>query len=182
MVTADRGRIGAGLLAVALLGLGYVLLRPASDPVKRAARRLETGLEIPAIDLARVGRIAAPQGAPSRDIFRFGRGSRDLEPVPTPVIALAPTPGPTVAPTPELPPTPTPWPALNISLIGIVDNGAGRKIGSFVKDGDILLVGEAGQVLGNAFRVVRIGTESAEIEELGSGRTRRLPLRTNQSS
>ena len=29
------------------------------------------------------------------------------------------------------------------------------------------------------FRVVRIGTESAEIEELGSGRTRRLPLKTN---
>ena len=76
-------------------------------------------------------------------------------------------------------PTPTPWPTLNVSLIGIVDNGAGRKIGSFVKDGEILLVGQPGQVLGNAFRVIRIGTESAEIEELGSGRTRRLPLKTN---
>ena len=76
------------------------------------------------------------------------------------------------------PTTPTPWPILNISLIGIVDNGAGRRIGSFVKDGEILLVGQAGQVLGNAFRVIRIGAESAEIEELGSSRTRRIPLKT----
>jgi hypothetical protein len=68
---------------------------------------------------------------------------------------------------------------MNVTLIGIVDNGTGRKIASFVKDGEILLVGVPGQVLGNAFRVVRIGTESAEIEELGSGRTRRLPLKTN---
>ena len=109
-------------------------------------------------------------------MFKFGRDSRaDLNPVPTPVINLPPTP----IPTPDAPPTPTPWPPLNVSLIGIVDNGAGRRVGSFVKDGGSLLVGEAGQVLGNAFRVIRIGTESAEIEELGSGRTRRLPLKTN---
>lgn len=95
------------------------------------------------------------------------------------MIRLSPLPSPTPFQTPEVEPTPTPWPTLNVTLIGIVDNGAGRKIASFVKDGEILLVGQPGQVLGNAFRVVRIGTESAEIEELGSGRTRRLPLKTN---
>jgi hypothetical protein len=97
--------------------------------------------------------------------------------VPTPVITLPPLPG--ASPSPSGPATPTPWPLLNVSLIGIVDNGAGRKVGSFLRDGEILLVGQPGQVLGNAFRVVRIDTESAEIEELGSGRTRRLPLKAN---
>ncbi len=95
-----------------------------------------------------------------------------------PVIVLAPTPD--ALPLVEVEPTPTPWPTLNISLIGIVDNGAGQKVASFVKDGETVLVGLPGQVVGNSFRIIRIGTESAEIQELGSGRTRRLPLKTNQ--
>lgn len=177
MVNLRRGPVVSALLIVAAAPVLFYLLRDP-DPVRRAALRLDAGAEIPEIGLDRLGRAPAPPAAVTRDVFRYGRG-RDADPVPTPVIHLSPTPMP--APTIEAPPTPTPWPVLNVSLIGIVDNGAGRKVGSFVKDGDILLVGEAGQVLGNAFRVVRIGAESAEIEELGSGRTRRIALRTNPS-
>jgi hypothetical protein len=169
---------GAALGAVALF-VGWSAFWPSPDAAQKAALRLEAGSDVPAIGLARLGRAGPASEAPSRDIFKFGRDSRaDLNPVPTPVIKLPPLPA-TPLPTPDAPPTPTPWPALNVSLIGIVDNGAGRKVGSFVKDGDILLVGEVGQVLGNSFRVIRVNTESAEIEELGSGRTRRLPLKTN---
>jgi hypothetical protein len=171
--------LGVSLLVLIAAVLGWNAFGPSKDTPEKAALRLETGSEVPAIGLDRLGRIAAGASAPSRDVFKFGRDSRaDLNPVPTPVIDLPPL-SPTPFPTPEAEPTPTPWPTLNISLIGIVDNGAGRKIGSFVKDGEILLVGQPGQVLGNAFRVIRIGAESAEIEELGSGRTRRLPLKTN---
>lgn len=165
------------LLAFALLLAGRAFW-PEQDAASKAVVRFEAGTEVPAIGLDRLRLKDAANRAPSRDVFKYGRDARaDFLPVPTPVIRLEPLPTP--LPTPEQPPTPTPWPTLNISLIGIVDNGAGRKIGSFVKDGDILLVGQPGQVLANAFRVVRIGTESAEIEELGSGRTRRLPLKTN---
>ena len=172
---------GAALLVAVAGFVGWNAFWPASTTVERAAAiRLETGSEIPVIGLARLGRAAVAAPPPSRDVFKFGRDSRrDLEPLPTPVIKLSPLPTPTPVPTPEAPPTPTPWPVLNVTLIGIIDNGAGRRVGSFVKDSDILLVGEAGQVLGNAFRVIRVGTESAEIEELGSGRTRRLALKTN---
>jgi hypothetical protein len=174
-----RKELGVALLVLVAAFLGWKAFGPAPETVEKAARRLEAGSEVPAIGLDRLGRADATASSPSRDVFKFGRDSRaDLAPVPTPVITLPPLPL-TPFPTPEGEPTPTPWPTLNVSLIGIVDNGAGRKIGSFVKDGEILLVGQAGQVLGNAFRVIRIGTESAEIEELGSGRTRRLPLRTN---
>ncbi len=173
-----RKELGVALLVLVAAFLGWNALGPAPETAEKAARRLETGSEVPAIGLDRLGRADANASSPSRDVFKFGGDSRaDLAPVPTPVIKLPPLPAAT--PTAEGEPTPTPWPTLNVSLIGIVDNGAGRKIGSFVKDGEILLVGQAGQVLGNAFRVIRIGTESAEIEELGSGRTRRLPLKTN---
>ena len=179
MVIPPKQAGGVLLLGVALLA-AWKTFWPAQDIAEKAALRLEVGSEVPAIGLDRLRRADSTNSAPTRDLFKFGRASSaDLAPVPTPVIRLDPIPAATPFPTPESPPTPTPWPTLNISLIGIVDNGAGRKIGSFVKDGDILLVGQPGQVLGNAFRVVRIGAESAEIEELGSGRMRRLPLKTN---
>ncbi len=175
-----RNEVFAGMLLVVLAVLGWnAFLRPGDTPEK-AALRLEAGSEVPAIGLDRVGRPDPGAAPPTRDVFKFGAESRtDLNPVPTPVIKLSPLPAATPFPTPEGEPTPTPWPALNVTLIGIVDNGAGRRIASFVKDGEILLVGQPGQVLGNAFRVLRIGAESAEIEEMGSGRTRRLPLKTN---
>ena len=172
--------LGVALLVVVAAFVGWNAFGPSSDTPEKVALRLEAGSEVPAIALDRLGRLDKARRAPSRDVFKYGAESRaDRAPVPAPVIRLAPTPADTPFPTPEAPPTPTPWPTLNISLTGIVDNGAGRKVASFVKDGEILLVGQPGQVLGNAFRVLRIGTESAEIEELGSGRTRRLPLKTN---
>ena len=177
MVMGAKER-GVALLVVVAALLGWRAFPFTDSPAQRAAVRLEVGSELPAIDLARLTEPRETPRNPGRDIFKFGRDSRvDLSSVPTPVIKLPPRPVEAL-PTPEIPPTPTPWPILNISLIGIVDNGAGRRIGSFVKDGEILLVGQAGQVLGNAFRVIRIGTESAEIEELGSSRTRRIPLKT----
>lgn len=175
-----RKELGAGLLLLILAALVWNGFFRSSDTPEKAALRLDVGSEVPAIGLDRLGRSDAGVVPPARDVFKFGRESRaDLDPVPTPVIRLPPLPPPTPFPTPEAEPTPTPWPTLNVTLIGIVDNGAGRKIASFVKDGEILLVGQPGQVLGNAFRVIRIGAESAEIEEMGSGRTRRLPLKTN---
>ena len=175
-----RKELSAGLLLVIMAVLGWNAFFRSSDTPEKAALRLEAGSEVPAIGLDRLGRPDPGAAPPSRDVFKFGSESRaDLNPVPTPVIRLPPLPPPTPFPTPEGDPSPTPWPSLNVTLIGIVDNGAGRKIASFVKDGEILLVGQAGQVLGNAFRVIRIGAESAEIEELGSGKTRRLPLKTN---
>lgn len=170
--------MGAGLLAIAAVFLAWKSFWPTAETARKEALRLQVGTELPIVGLARLYRTTESSQVPSRDVFKFGRDEkRDLMPVPTPVIALDPLP--TAMLTPEAPPTPTPWPVLNVSLIGIVDNGVGRRVGSFVKDGDTLLVGGPGQVLGNAIRVIRVNTESAEIEELGSGRTRRLPLKNN---
>jgi hypothetical protein len=39
--------------------------------------------------------------------------------------------------------------------------------------------GQVGQTVMNRFRVVRIGFESVDVEEVGSGQVRRIPLRGN---
>src|SRR5262245_27506581 len=149
MVMGPR-EIGIGLLVLVAAFVTWSVFWPVDDTPERAALRLEAGTEVPSVGLDRLGGAVAAAAPPSRDLFKFGSDSRaDLSPVKAPVIPLAPTPEAT--PPPVADPTPTPWPALNISLIGIVDNGEGQKVASFVKDGDTVLVGQPGQVVGNSF-------------------------------
>lgn len=149
----------------------------ASDPAMTSveAVRAETGPPVPRIGFDRASGPRAEAKPASRDLFSYGRG--DVSAYPTPVIVLQPTPF--SIPTPEAEPTPTPWPVLNVVLMGVVELPGGRRGASFVKDGEIVLVGSAGAVLANAFRVVTVSAAAAEIEELGSGRVRRIPLKTN---
>jgi hypothetical protein len=175
-----RPRDAAGV-AVATASLVWAYSTWAAGPATPSvdAVQAETGALLPRIDLDRATRGASASKPAGRDLFSYGRG--DASSYPAPVIRLAPTPPPTPIPlpTPEPEPTPTPWPVLNIVLIGVLELSDGRKGASFVKDGDIVLVGTPGAVLANAFRVVSVAPTSAEIEELGSGRVRRLPLKTN---
>jgi hypothetical protein len=176
---------GREALALILCGLSLVWAWRtwADSPLPSPeAIRAETGPEIPAVGLDRLSKPRADAPAPLRDVFAWGRaGGLDTDPVPTPVIRLAPIPAPTpfqiATPLPD--PTPTPWPLLNVVLTGVVDVPGGRKGASFVKDGEVVLVGPPGAILANAFRVLSVNATSAEIEELGSGRVRRLPLKTN---
>ena len=46
----------------------------------------------------------------------------------------------------------------------------------FLTDKEEVLTGQAGQLVGNRFRIVRIGLESVDIQEVGSEQTRRIPL------
>lgn len=178
MVIRSRDALGIAVAASAAL---WAYATWSSEPIAPTveAVRAETGPELPRIDLERASRPRSDSPEPTRDLFAYGRG--DTSAYPSAVIRLAPTPPPAPAPvpTPESEPTPTPWPVLNVALMGVIELPGGRKGASFVKDGDIVLVGTPGAVLANAFRVVSIASTSAEIEELGSGRVRRIPLKTN---
>jgi hypothetical protein len=124
--------------------------------------------EIPRIDL---GRLEAPKvrtGAGRRDLFDFGVPPT---PPPTPVPVVAPTP----VPTPVVP-TPTPLPPLNVRFTGAIEDKRGLKVAVFLTDKEEVLTGQVGQLVGNRFRIIRIGLESVDIQEVGSEQTRRLPL------
>jgi hypothetical protein len=79
---------------------------------------------------------------------------------------------PAVPVAPSLPP-------LNLKYIGSVENKAGVKVAVLLTDRREVLTGQAGQVVANRYRIARIGLESVDLEDVGSGQSRRIPLKGN---
>ena len=46
-------------------------------------------------------------------------------------------------------------------------------------DRNEVLTGQVGEVVGNRVRIVKIGLESVDIQEVGSDQVRRIPLKGN---
>lgn len=172
-------------LALALGATGLWLWRdPAGAPVSLSGGRAEAPLApVPSIDLARLEQRQDPAEAGSRNIFGYARA--EAPPAPAAVVATpppAPAPGSpaaiaaaaavAAAAAPSLP-------ALNLKYIGSVENVRGVKVAVLMTDRREVLTGQAGQVVANRYRIARIGLESVDLEDVGSGQSRRLPLRGN---
>lgn len=165
----------AAVVAVALASVWW--LRHRSPAVASAARGASGPVEpVPRIDLDRLPRERPQLEVGRRDIFTFG-------PPPTP----PPTPRP-AGPPPTMPPAdatsgiPTPppvarLPPLNLKYIGSVDNGQGLRVAVLLTDKNELLTGQAGEVLANRYKIAKIGLESVDLEEVGTGQTKRVPLK-----
>lgn len=165
---------GAAILLVA-----YALM-PADAPQRarpvRAGERARPAVAeapLPVIDFARITNPPPAPGLGSRDLFDFA--------------APPPTPIPSALPremvereeiTPITVPTPPPPPPLNIKYIGAVER-KGAKVAMFMTDRSEVLTGQAGETVGNRFRIVKIGLESVDIQEVGSDQVRRIPLKGN---
>ncbi len=130
---------------------------------------------VPRIDLERLPRERPKLRIGLRDIFAFG-------PPPT----LPPTPRPPTTPTPTadpqeaLVPTPLPGPRLpplTLKYIGSVENGRGARVAVLLTDHNELLTGQAGEVVANRYKIAKIGLESVDLEEVGTGQVKRIPLR-----
>ena len=173
-----------GLLAfVGLAALALVLLRlrnPAGAPAAHA-RAEPLPPAITRIDLARLATERPETKAGRRDLFRFGSVAReqqdDADLAPIPQQAPAPLPAPTVD-TAYVPAPPTP-PPLNLRYLGSVENRAGVKVAVLMTDHKEVLTGQAGETVANRYRIARIGLESVDLEDVGSGQSRRIPLRGN---
>jgi hypothetical protein len=147
-----------------------------SSPVQAGERRKGTEPVESPLPVIGYNRVENPQPVPGlgdRDLFDFE--------APPPPPTLAPTPPPvtlaTLAPSPTLP-TPPPLPPMNIKYIGAVEK-KGAKVAMLMTDKSEVLTGQAGEVVGNRFRIVKIGLESVDIQEVGSDQVRRIPLRGN---
>jgi hypothetical protein len=82
------------------------------------------------------------------------------------------------APPVTVPVSPPP-PPLNVKYIGNLENPQGLKVAVLLTDRSEVLWGQVGEVVANRFRIVKIGLESVDIQETGSDRIRRIPLRGN---
>ena len=181
----EKGLLGA-LALVAVAVTGWVLLHSDAAPAGLSRPQAEHPLPaVPRIDLARIDAPRTEEAAGRRDLFAFGRAAEpEVAPKPPPVF---PTPSPPGAggaaglsgnPVAALPVTPG-LPPLNLKYIGSVENKAGVKVAVLVTDRREVLTGQAGQVVANRYRIARIGLESVDLEDVGSGQSRRIPLKGN---
>jgi hypothetical protein len=122
-----------------------------------------------------------------RNLFAFGAarragGAREtaeptepLEPSPPPQVVAAPPPR-----TPRVPGA-SPAPRLNMKYAGFLEktapDGNKKKYAIFL-DGNEVLAGSEGEVVGNRFTVVEIGLESVTVSASGSSATQRIPLQS----
>ena len=181
-----------GLLAAAVVAIGVWALRHPDAPTVLGRPRPERPMPpVPRIDLARLDAPHADSEAGRRDLFAFGAVREPEAPseggAPPPAFtppssgmagpggAGVGAPGDTVASgpvTPSLPP-------LNLKYMGSVESKAGVKVAVLLTDRKEVLTGQAGQVVANRYRIARIGLESVDLEDVGSGQARRIPLKGN---
>lgn len=179
--------LGALVVAVTFLSL-WGLRHPGTAPLPLALPRSSAPLEsVPRIDLARLDRPRVENEAGRRDLFAFGppeqpAGASPATPTTTPPPAAA-SPGglaPGADPAAALAAaSATRLPPLNLKYIGSVASASGVKVVVLVTDRNEVLTGQAGQVVANRYRIARIGLESVDLEDIGSGQSRRIPLKGN---
>ena len=172
MVKQRRVQVMAGIGVVLTVLAWWWLRGGAPRQADQAAQMAAGGLggAVPRIGLDRLGRRGGPLAPGNRSVFDYGA------PPPTPV------PPPTLAPvitlpTPEPLPTPTPPPPLTVKYMGSVDNGKGVQVALFVTDKKEVLAGQVGEMVMNRFRVMKIGYESVDVQQLGFDQVQRLPLK-----
>jgi len=177
MVTRTQQASAGAVLAVGLAVALYFWSRGGAPSTASAAAPGggplgPAGIEpdVPRIDLARLDAARGKTTAGKRDLFDFGVPPTP-PPTPTPVTVATPVP----AMTPVVP-TPTPLPPLNVRYVGAIESKQGLKVAVFLTDKEEVLTGQAGQLVGNRFRIVKIGLESVDIQEVGADQPRRLPL------
>jgi hypothetical protein len=132
-------------------------------------------------ELPRIGleRLQQPHGGielGKRDIFDYG------PPPPTP---KPPPPPPTTMPAP---PTAEELaaraaaaaPPINVKYIGSLANDErGLKVAVLLNERKEILTGGVGEIVANRFRIVSIGLESVDLQDVGTNRVQRIPLRGN---
>jgi hypothetical protein len=176
-------RVNPILVGVLLAALGaalWVELRPRAAaltplvPVVPAAD-VEKGESVPRIGLSRLEAKVAPSSAGETDVFQFGAPSTKVVPRATP----PPEPVDVALPVPVASPTPPPLPVMNVKYIGTVGDKKGLKVAVLMTDRKEVLTGRPGDVVANRLKIVSIGLESVDVQDVGSDHVRRIPLRAN---
>jgi hypothetical protein len=168
------------LLAVAgVVVLWSLFQRSGTGPAVLTRSRPEVPLPaVPRIDLARLEEPRTDVEVGRRDLFAYGppEGS-DYEPqfrpppratptVASPASARSSREGAALSP-------------MNLKFIGSVGNAEGVKVAVLVTERNEVLTGQRGDVVANRYRIANIGIESVDLEDVGTGQSRRIPLKGN---
>jgi hypothetical protein len=172
----------AVLAVIVLAGLRLMRATPRSAPVARARHEQDTSpAVVPRIGLDRLDRPRGEVGVGRRDLFAYGARvpeapepeAEHAPPPPVATAAIAPDAETAAAgPGPILPP-------LRLKFIGAVGNARGVKVAVLLTDRNEVLTGQQGDVVANRYRIERIGIESVDLADVGTGQSRRIPLKGN---
>ena len=159
----------AGLLAATALVVYVQRPDAPAEPGAAASNRSGRGgsaarVDVPVVDL-RLDRLTTETKTledPARDPFRF----RPKPPPPPPRVEARPAPPPVfAAPRPAGPP---PRPPIPLKFFGLADVN-GVRVASFVDARGNQMQGKEGDIIEGRYRIVRIGTQSAELTYLDGG-------------
>jgi hypothetical protein len=157
---------------------GTVPARPTSQ--RPRPDRDRTPSSTTDIDLAELLTDVPEYEGSGRNLFAFGP-ERTVSAAPPP--RQAPSAATTVGPATASPGRQASAPArIDLTFAGFVEKtepgGANKKYAVFL-DGEEILTGAEGDLVGNRYKIVEIGLESVTVSLAGSQVTQKIPLRTN---
>ncbi|MDP9114081.1 MAG: hypothetical protein M3O20_10425 [Acidobacteriota bacterium] len=195
-ITAPAARTPLPLESLASRSRAAATLTPA--PAQGAAPRrgeaaiqdfkptlkLPDGMDVSRIDpalkldlLARLQKLPLEGG--ERSVFEFGAAPRPKTPTPTVAKVVPVTPPPPPPPAPITPPKPV-IPPIPLKFYGYVSESGGVVPGAakraFFLDGEDIVVAGENDVIRNRFRIIRIGVNSAVVEDTSNKNQQTLPL------
>ena len=182
----NRSRVLLVALALLAVGLGvWSWLGSGGSAIgglavrQADARSNEAALPRIALERLKPAANAGPAEVEAgRDLFRFGRAPAPPEPA-RPVSVATPPPPPTTDVVALTPPPPSTLPPFGVKYIGTLEQ-RGNKIAVLLsEDKKETLYGREGDTVANRLKIVKIGLESVEVQDVGSDRVRRIPLKGN---
>jgi hypothetical protein len=87
-------------------------------------------------------------------------------------------PGPVVPPPPPGPPPPPPLPPINLKFFGTAVRANGTRQ-AFLLSGEDVYLAATGDIVARKYKIVSIGTNSIQVEDLQNSNTQSLPLQAN---
>lgn len=150
--------------------------------VRTRARPEAPAAPVPRIALARIDEPPTDVEIGRRDLFAFGapRRAQVAERPPAPPPAAPPAAATaTASRVPPSSPGGASLPPMNLRFIGSVGNEEGVKVAVLVTERNEVLTGQPGDLVANRYRIERIGIESVDLQDVGTGQSRRIPLKGN---
>jgi hypothetical protein len=150
----------------------------------RPSLKLAEGVDVSSIDpalhldlLAKVRNAEAAGG--TRSLFEFSQPPAPPPPKvapikPAPVVAA--TPPPAASTDPPKPPPPPPPPPITLKFYGYAGTAKGGERRAFFLDGEDIFVAGENDLVRNRYKIVRIGVNSAVVEDTVNKNQQTLPL------
>jgi hypothetical protein len=146
---------------------------------KRPEDRIDPATVDPTLRLDLLAKLeAVPAAGSGRNLFGMSAEPPKLPDHKEPIVQVAAkrTMGPPPIPPPPGPPGPPPLPPITFKYYGIATVRADGTQTAFFMEGEDILIKSVGDTVAGSYKLVRIGQNSAVVEDTQSKRTQTVPL------